>query len=396
MVNFSELGLKKNIVDVINSLGFKETLEVQEKIIPLIVQKKNVAFTSRTGSGKTLAFSVPYLTKINKKLPAQMMVVLPTRELCIQVGKVLSDLCQSLGFNVGVIYGGRDIAGDYKTVAKKNHIIVGTPGRLIKHINEKALKVGEVKYIVFDECDQMFSEGFEKDCIYIRKRISKDAQIILASATMTPKVREFVVNQIPNVELLSVGSVIPENIVKQKVYCDKNDKNDIVLKILKDRKPKRTIIFCNTKMKSYNIAKYLITQGYKSKALNGDFDQNERIQHFNMFKSGRINILVTTDVAARGLHVNNLDVVINYDVSKRPEFYVHRIGRTGRTDKKGYALNLICPEDEERILKIEHIFNLNIEEVKFDTSAIVKIPYNEEQRRQEERKNQKAKELKEK
>lgn len=363
MKDFSQLGLKKEIVNVLSSLNFKEPLEVQEKIIPKIVQGNNVAFTSMTGSGKTLAFSVPYLSKINTKLNLQMMIILPTRELCIQVGKELEKLCKPLAINVGVIYGGRDIKGDYRTTAKKNHIMVGTPGRLIKHINEKNIRVGEVKYIVFDECDQMFAEGFEENCIYLRKRISNNSQIVLASATLTPKVREFINNQIPNNELVSIGKIVPENLFKEKIYCEKNEKNAIVLDILNKRKPKRTLIFCNTRLKSYNISKYLDDNGYNAKPLSSDFDQKERLQYYNGFKSGKINVLVTTDVAARGLDVKDLDCVINYDVSKRPEFYIHRIGRTGRNKKKGYAISLVCPEDEERIKKIENIFDIEIKQV---------------------------------
>lgn len=366
MNGFTKLGLKKDIVNILQGLGFKEPLSVQKEIIPRIIQGKNIAFTSMTGSGKTLAYSIPYLSKINTKLGVQMIVVIPTRELCIQVGKEIEKICERLNINVGTIYGGRDVKGDYRTTSKKNQIIIGTPGRLIKHINNKNIKVGEVKYIVFDECDQMFAEGFEQDCVYIRKRISKNSQLVLVSATITPKFRDFLKEQIPNHDLVIVGDIIPKDITKEKIFCEKVEKNDIIFKILKKKNPKRTIIFCNTRIKCFNISKFLNDNKYNAKALSGDFEQYERIQHLNMFKSGKVNVLVTTDVAARGLDVNNLDCVIEYDISKRPEFYVHRIGRTGRNEKKGFALSLVCPEDIERIEKIENIFNIKIKEVKIE------------------------------
>jgi len=201
MGNFTKLGLKKEILDVLSRLKLNKSFEVQDKIVPLAMKGKNIVFTSRTGSGKTLAYLLGFLGKINKKQSTQMIVLVPTRELCIQVGKEIIKICELLGINVGMLYGGRDVQGDYRTLSKKNQILVGTPGRLILHVNEKKIKVGEVKYLVYDESDQMFDHGFYDDCAYMKQRVSKNAQMILSSATMTDKVNSFIKNEIVDYEL---------------------------------------------------------------------------------------------------------------------------------------------------------------------------------------------------
>ena len=369
MGDFKKLGLKKNILAVLTKLKFHESFEVQDKVVPLAMKGKHVVFTSRTGSGKTLAYLLGYLGKINPKHAAQMIVLVPTRELCIQVGKELKKVCDLLNINVGVLYGGREVSGDYRTLNKKNHIVVGTPGRLLYHVNQKKLKVGEVKYLVYDESDQMFDHGFYDDCVYLKSRVSKDAQIILASATMTEKVKQFIQREIKDYELLEIGELIPKNIVQEKLYCEMVEKNDILLNLFK-RKFKRAMIFCNTKQKSYNIAKFLQDNKYKAKSLNSDLKQEERTNHLNLFKEGKIKILVATDIAARGLHIEQVDMIINYDVPTKSEFYVHRIGRTGRVDKNGYSLTLICPEDVDRFYNLEVEFGVRVASVDKDLKLI--------------------------
>ncbi len=363
MGKFAKLGLKKEILDVLSRLKFNESFEVQDTIVPLAIQGKNIVFTSRTGSGKTLAYLLGYLGKINKKHGLQMVILVPTRELCIQVGKEIKKICDLLDINVGMLYGGREISGDYRTIKKKNHIIVGTPGRLLQHVNKKSIKVGEVKYLVFDESDQMFDHGFYYKCAYMKERASKNAQIILSSATITDKVKQFIEEEIIDYELLNIGELIPKNIVQEKLYCEKADKNKLLLKLFSKKKFKRAMIFCNTKVKSYDITEFLQDHKYKAKLLNSDLNQDERLANLNLFKSGKLKILVTTDVAARGLHIEKVDIIVNYDVPTRDEFYVHRIGRTGRVDKKGYSMTFICPEDVDRFANLEIEYELKVAEI---------------------------------
>nr|AIF18658.1 dead/deah box helicase domain-containing protein (deaD) [uncultured marine group II/III euryarchaeote KM3_83_G03] len=363
MTSFVSLGLKKEIRDVLASEGFKEMTEVQEKIIPLTMQGKNVVFTSMTGSGKTLAYTVGFLKKINTKLNIQVLIMVPTRELCVQIYKELKKICEPLGIRVGALYGGRDASGDYRTTSQRNHVMVGTPGRLIQHVNKKKIKIGDVKCLIYDESDQMFNNGFYGHCAYAKERASKDAQIILSSATITEEVERFIEEEVGTYELVKVGAEIPESIVQEKIYCDKLGKNDIVRKYFTEKKFKRAIIFCNTRIKSASISKFLKDNGYNAQPINGDMEQRERTKILNLFKEGKVQVLVGTDVAARGLHIEDVDIVINYDVPTKPEFYVHRIGRTGRRDKNGYALTLICPEDKDRFYDIEVIFGVNAKNV---------------------------------
>lgn len=363
MAEFSNLGLKKEIVQVLTSLKYINALEVQEKIIPLTLQKKNVVFTSRTGSGKTLAYTIGFLSKINKKLGVQMLILVPTRELAIQVGKEIKQLAEPLGFDVGVLFGGRDINNDGMTLRKRNHIMVGTPGRLITHINEKAVKVGDVMCLVFDESDQMFDQGFFEDCAYIKSRVGKLSQIILSSATISEKVERFIENVIVEYELIKIGDKIPKNISQEKIYVEITEKEDLLFKILKQKNYKKVLIFSNRKNRTYLLAQYLNEQGIYARALNSDLEQTERVNTLNLFKHGKIHVLVATDIAARGLHIEQVDLVINYDVPNKSEFYVHRIGRTGRVDKPGHSITFICPEDEERFEDIMFDYQPDVKEI---------------------------------
>lgn len=362
MGKFSDLGLKKEIVEVLSTLNFTEALEVQDKIIPLALKGKNIVFTSRTGSGKTLAYLLGYIGKINRKLGIQMVVLVPTRELCIQVGKEMTRVCQPLGIKVGMLYGGREIAGDSITINKKNHIMVGTPGRLIQHINAKRIKVGDVKYLVFDESDQMFDHGFFDECVYVKTRVSSDAQIIFSSATINEKVKEFIKTELSEYELLKIGELIPKNITQEVIFCPIPEKKEILLKFLQQHKFKRIMIFCNRKDKTTEITRFLSEHNYRARELNSNLTQDERFNTLNLFKDGKVHILVTSDVAARGIHIEKVDAVVNYDVPTKPEFYIHRIGRTGRRDKEGYCLTLICPEDEDRFRNIEYNYELEVKQ----------------------------------
>ncbi|MBW2999024.1 DEAD/DEAH box helicase, partial [Candidatus Woesearchaeota archaeon] len=267
------------------------------------------------------------------------------------------------GIKVGMLHGGREIRGDYKTTNKKLNIVIGTPGRLIQHINNKAIRVGDVKYIVYDESDEMFDNGFIKECAYLKARASKDAQIVLSSATINEKVESFINKEIVDYEFLKIGNLVPEKIVQEKANCKIKDKNDFLAKFLKNRFFRRVMIFCNTKIRCEEITEFLEEKKFKAKYINSDLSQDERNNLLNLFKSGNLSILVTTDVAARGLQIPKVDMVINYDVPRVPEYYIHRIGRTGRKDAKGYSLTLVCPEDEGRFNDLEFDFELDVKDI---------------------------------
>lgn len=376
--DFSQLGFKQDVVTALKKIGITKATEVQEIIIPKIQTSQNIVFTSQTGSGKTLCFLLGYLSRINPKNGLQMLIITPTKELSQQVAKEIQRITDQLDLKVGVLYGGREFKGDMRTVKRKNQIIVATPGRLIDHINKKTLRVGDVKCIVYDESDQMFDNGFASDCAYIKRRSAEDAQMILSSATITEKVELFIENRMPEHELVVVGDRIPKNIVQEKVYCQMGDKANLLIKCLKrlqTQKKKQIIIFTNTKEKCFLIHENLEKHKFHATELHGDFKQDERNNHLNGFTSGRVPILITTNVAARGLHIPKVDAIINYDVSERPEFYVHRIGRTGRIMKsgktgRGYAITFICDEDIERFEVIEELHEAKVQEVDMDFERV--------------------------
>ena len=368
-MSFDKLNLKKEVLESLIINKFTEPTQVQRELIPRIVSGNNVVFTSRTGSGKTLAYTLGVISKLNKKLGLQMIVLVPTRELAIQVGKEITKIVNHLGLSVATLYGGRSVEGDYRTISKKNQILVGTPGRVIQHINIKSIKVGEVKHLVLDESDQMFDEGFMKDCAYIATRVSKDVQIILSSATITQKVKSFIEEEIVSYDQLFIGEQIPSTIKQETIFVlDKKQKEQTLIKYLKDflkeSSRKKILVFANTKMKVGELAKTLEEKKIRAQAIHSGVLQKERVNRLNLFKQGRLSVLVTTDVSARGIHIDDVDLVINFDVPTRLEFFVHRIGRTGRVGAQGAALTLVQPEDDERYKEIKEEFSLKAEEKK--------------------------------
>ncbi|MFW6220131.1 MAG: DEAD/DEAH box helicase [Nanoarchaeota archaeon] len=367
---FNNLGITDKLTKILSSLNYKIPTDIQKEIIPIALKSKNIVFTSQTGSGKTLAYTIPFLNKINTKEKIQMLIIAPTRELSIQIYKELTKICESLKINVGALYGGRDKNLDYKTISKKIHILIGTPGRIVEHINEKNIKVGDVKYLVFDESDQMFDNGFFNECAYIIKRVSRISKIILSSATITDKVKNFIENKIQDYEFKEIGTKIPKRINQEIVFCEILEKNDLLVKFFKNKKIKKALVFCNTKNKCYTITNHLMQNKIHAKEMNSNLEQKERENHLNLFKSGKINVLVTTDVCARGIHIENVDCIINYDVPTKQEFYVHRIGRTARSGKSGYSLTFICKEDLERFENIKQEYNLDLNQVDKDFKII--------------------------
>ena len=340
---------------------------IQEETIPLILENKNVIIKSPTGSGKTLAYTIPLIGKINNKQGLQVLVLVPTRELAEQVSKEIKKLAEPLGVKVGAFFGGRDLKGDLRTIRKKNQIIVATPGRLLQHINSKTIKVGEVKFLVFDESDQMFDNGFFGDCVYIKKRVSSEAQIVLSSATMTDDVVNFVEKQIVHFEFVEPEDSIPSGILQEKLFIEIKDKNSFVKKFLETNNFKRAIIFCNTKKKVEELSLFLLQNNFRAREIHSNLDQKERNRHLKFLKEGKEAVLVATDIASRGLHIEGIDLIINYDIPSKKEFYIHRIGRSGRNGSKGYALNLICKEDEDRFRDLEVSFELDVDD--FDESS---------------------------
>ena len=207
----------------------------------------------------------------------------------------------------------------------------------------------------------MFDDGFVSDCVYIKKRMSKKTQIVLSSATITQKVVDFMTKHIKDYDFFEIGDIVPKNIVQEKLYCEHKEKNRVLANFFNQKTFSKVLVFCNTKIKSESLTRYLNSKNFKARVLNSDLKQDERTNLLNLFKQGKVEILVVTDVAARGLHIEQVDIVVSYDVAKRSEFHIHRMGRTGRNDKPGYTLTLICERDINRFNDIKDIYDLKVQ-----------------------------------
>ncbi len=345
-ITFKELDLLPKIQIAMDELGFVDPTEIQSKAIPLIRTGIDVIGRSQTGTGKTLAFSLP-LTEIidpsiNRKSSPQALVLCPTRELAQQVADVIRKLVKHTGhMQVAEVYGGASLDKQFAQLRKAN-IVVGTPGRVMDHMRRGTLKLEEIKMVVLDEADEMLSMGFKEDMETILKDTPEGRQTILFSATMPPGIlaitKEFQKN--PEILKTKAKTMTVSNIEQSYVEVPSNQKFDALDILLHYYEPSLAIIFCNTKKMAEELTAHLNTVGIEADGLHGDLRQSQRTNVMNRFKFGKTSILVATDVAARGIDVNDVEYVFNFDLPQNAEYYTHRIGRTGRVGKAGTAITL--------------------------------------------------------
>ena len=369
--------LSKWIVDALNEKGFVEPTKIQAEAIPVILQGKDVLAGSETGSGKTLAFGLPALEMIDvEQKGVEVLIICPTRELAIQVNDDIKAIASfKEGASVVPLYGGSDFVRQIKLVKKGAKIVVGTPGRLIDHIDRRSLKLKDIKMVVLDEADEMLNMGFKPDIDKILGGVNKDTQIVMFSATLSNEVKKITNTYQKNAVHIQIGkSNSPIDKVKQfYVNVGLKDKKQALIELLREYNKERKIIFCNTKKMTQTIANLLRDNGYKSLTLHGDMDQRERKQTMSLFKDNKCNTLIATDVAGRGIDVQDLTLVINFDMPLKNEPYIHRIGRTGRAGKDGKAITIINNGDQLRRLKeLCKSTNTNLSEKIIGSSTAVK------------------------
>ncbi len=356
-LSFKSLGLSPKTLKIVESLGFEEPTPVQQLSIPIMLEGKNLVAQAPTGTGKTLAFGLPIVERIDKKLHPNALVLVPTRELCIQVAQELNKVGRKVGVFAIPIYGGHPIEKQISALKKGFHIIVGTPGRIIDHINRKTLSFGNIKFLVLDEADEMLDMGFLEDIETILKTVPQKANRYLFSATMPPQILKIADKYISDYEKVTLSSkniIVPT--IKQIFYeVREQDKIDVLTRILDHESDGLVLIFCHTKKETDEVAYTLKNRGYQAEAIHGDYSQAQRERVMDKFKSKKINILVATDVAARGLDISDVSHVINFSIPQNPESYIHRIGRTGRAGKSGVAITLVSPREYERLRQIEKI-----------------------------------------
>ncbi len=361
---FEELKLSSELLKAVSDMGFEYMSPIQEEGIPEMLKGIDIIGQAQTGTGKTAAFGLPLLEKCNPKdKSVQAIVLCPTRELSIQVADELEKLGKyKRGISILPIYGGQPIDRQIRRLKSGVQIVVGTPGRVIDHIRRKTLKLGGVETVVLDEADEMFDMGFRDDIEIILQETPKKRQTVFFSATMPPEIKKFTKMYQRDPKLVKVVSKnLTADKVEQYYYNVKgNMKTEAVDRLLSMYEPKLSIVFCNTKRKVDELATELESLGYLADGLHGDLSQPQRDRVMNRFRAGKIGILVATDVAARGIDVDDVDMVFNYDLPQDEEYYVHRIGRTGRAGREGYALSLLSNRDKNRLREIERYTKMKL------------------------------------
>ncbi|HER1509596.1 TPA: DEAD/DEAH box helicase [Streptococcus pyogenes] len=357
-MKFTEFNLSQDIQSAVVTAGFEKASPIQEMTIPLALEGKDVIGQAQTGTGKTAAFGLPTLNKIrtNENI-IQALVIAPTRELAVQSQEELFRFGREKGVKVRSVYGGSSIEKQIKALKSGAHIVVGTPGRLLDLIKRKALILDHVETLILDEADEMLNMGFLEDIEAIISRVPADRQTLLFSATMPAPIKQIGVKfmkdpehvQIKNKELTNV------NVDQYYVRVKEQEKFDTMTRLMDVNQPELSIVFGRTKRRVDEITRGLKLRGFRAEGIHGDLDQNKRLRVIRDFKNDQIDILVATDVAARGLDVSGVTHVYNYDITQDPESYVHRIGRTGRAGKSGESITFVSPNEMGYLSMIENL-----------------------------------------
>ncbi len=365
---FIDLGLSENVLDAINKKDFDEPTAIQAMTIPVMLRDDtNIIAQAQTGTGKTAAFGLPLVEMVNTRFKTvQALILVPTRELAIQVSEEINSLKGSKHINIIPIYGGQSIDHQLRKLKKGVHIVVGTPGRIIDHLNRKTLKLGTIEYLILDEADEMLNMGFIEDMEEIMKHTNPDKRTLLFSATMPGKIKDLAHKYMDGYEFLTVKKKrLTPNLTEQRYFEVKaSDKFKALCRLIDIEAFFYGLVFCKTKSDVDSVATHLQDRGYAAEAIHGDISQAQREKTLGKFKQQKINILIATDVAARGIDVNNLSHVINYSLPQNPESYVHRIGRTGRAGNEGIAITFITPSEYRRLMFIQRVAKTAIKKSK--------------------------------
>jgi ATP-dependent RNA helicase DeaD len=359
---FRALGLSENTLRAIKDKGFLEPTAIQERTIPILLRGDiDVVGQAQTGTGKTAAFALPLIERLEEAGFVQALVLVPTRELAVQVSEEINSLKGNKKLRVVPIYGGHSMELQLRWLREGVDIVVGTPGRILDHVKRKSLKLGSISHLILDEADEMLNMGFIEDVEEILNSAATEKRMLLFSATMPERILDIAKNYMRRYELITLKQQLTTDLTDQIYFeISSSDKFKALCRIIDVEKEFYGLVFCRTKLDVENVANKLMEMGYNAKALHGDISQNQRERILNRFRNKRINVLVATDVAARGIDINDLTHVINYALPHDPESYVHRIGRTGRAGKEGTAITFVTPEDQRRLHFIKRIAKTNI------------------------------------
>lgn len=366
-MEFEKLITNPSILRAITDMGYETPTEIQYKSISCIREGGDLIGQSQTGTGKTAAFTIPVLEKVNpENRETQVLILCPTRELSVQVAGEFRKISKYMsGIKTVPVYGGEPIYKQIMELKRGAQIIVGTPGRLIDHINRRTIKFNSLHTIIMDEADEMLKMGFKEDIELILGSVDTDPQKIMFSATMPKPIldltKKYLVDP-TNIKIQSTG-LTTSTVIQQYCAVKSKYKNEALFRLLAAKAPERCIVFCNTKKMVDDITDALQEKGFWSEKIHGDLKQELRMSVLHKFNAGVLNILVATDVAARGLDIQNVDLVVNYDVPEKEDYYVHRIGRSGRAGKPGESITLASASDRIRLHAIEHYIKKKIDKI---------------------------------
>jgi len=373
MEQFRELGITGSMLKVVEEEHFKEPSEIQQKSIPLVMKGKDVIAKSATGSGKTLAFGSAIINDCVKGKGIQSLILTPTRELAEQVCKALRKFSKYKPLNMISIYGGVAINPQIQDLRRAD-VVVGTPGRLLDHLERRTIDLRHVKILVLDEADRMLDMGFIEDVENIMRECPKKKQTLFFSATIPEDIALLSHRYMNNPVTVSAESYVDPKKLGQVYYdVEENRKFSLLVHLLKNEKSRLIMIFCNTKHTTDFVANNLKNVGVNAQAIHGGFSQNKRTRTMEQFHAQKVNVLVCTDVAARGLDIKGISHIYNYDIPKESKQYIHRIGRTARAGKEGQAINLLSQRDYDNFSRIQRDYAIDVEKGKLPEFEMVRV-----------------------
>ena len=370
-MSFAELGLSPELLRAVEDAGYTEPTPIQRQAIPVVLAGGDVMGGAQTGTGKTASFTLPLLHRLQRhasastspaRHPVRALILAPTRELAMQVHESVVTYSKHVPLRSICVYGGVDIKPQLAELRRGVEIVVATPGRLLDHVEQKSILFNSVEFLVLDEADRMLDMGFIPDIRRIISMLPQQRQSLLFSATFSDEIKKLADSMLRNPQLIEVArrNAVGENISHEVHPVATSVKRDLLAHLLKDEDLHQVLVFTSTKFGCSRLAAHLVREGLTADAIHGDKNQQQRTEALESFKNGEIRVLVATDVAARGLDVDNLPCVVNFELPPNPEDYVHRIGRTGRAGKSGKAISLVAPDEQQRLAAIEKLIKIKI------------------------------------
>lgn len=349
-MRFEEMNLREQTLSALAAMGYENPTEVQEKVVPLIIEGKNVVTRSKTGTGKTAAFGIGIVERLLAGTARKALVLAPTRELTVQVTKELKDIAANCGLRIATVYGGVSLNPQIEELRRGVDVLVATPGRLLDHVERRNVDLSQFDVVVLDEADRMLDMGFRDEMDRVMERIPKERTVLLLSATLEPAIMEAASRYMGESVIVEIGEKeAPREISEHSVEATRFEKFAKLRKILAEHQDEKVMIFTATKIFADKLAEKLVMKGFKADSLQGDMSQAARERVLEKFKEGHIKILVATDVASRGLHIDDVGLIINYDMAQDDDTHLHRVGRTGRMGSEGKAITFA----ERKETKIE-------------------------------------------